>query len=178
MLTRYAERPIDTRRRRPHDRAVRRIVLSALVALVAGALLVGAAAPAPAVAVVKTAYNATLKTTIVVDGAGRTLYMFVPDGRGTPVCAAAHPDCPKVWPAFATRGKPRAGKGIDASLLSVTKGAGGARQVAYNRHPLYYFRGGHGTGAGDRLPGHVRGQGVHSLWFVLSAKGTPIRARP
>jgi predicted lipoprotein with Yx(FWY)xxD motif len=50
--------------------------------------------------------------------------------------------------------------------------------VSYNRHPLYYFRGGHGTGTGDKLPGDIRGQGVQSVWFVLSARGTPIRARP
>jgi predicted lipoprotein with Yx(FWY)xxD motif len=124
---------------------------------------------------VKTAFNTKLKATIVVDGKGRTLYMFTADTGGTPNCAAVHPDCPKVWPAFTSAGKPKAGKGVKASLLGVTKGAGGVRQVTYNRHPLYYFRGGHGAGSGDRLAGQVRGQGVQGSWYVLSARGTPIR---
>jgi predicted lipoprotein with Yx(FWY)xxD motif len=144
----------------------------------AAGLLVAVAAPAPTGTVVKTAYNAKLKATILVDGKGRTLYMFTADTGGIPVCAAAHPDCPKVWPALASAGAPRAGKGVKASLLSRTKGAGGVQQVTYNRHPLYYFQGGHGTGAGDKLPGQVRGQGVQNVWFVLSARGTPIRVRP
>jgi predicted lipoprotein with Yx(FWY)xxD motif len=153
-------------------------ILVAALWVAAAAGLPAAAAPSPAGALVKTAYNAKLKAAIVVDGKGRTLYMFTADIGGTPVCAAVHPDCPKVWPAFASRGAPRAGKGIKASLLSITTGAGGVRQVSYNRHPLYYFRGGHGTGTGDKLPGDIRGQGVQSVWFVLSARGTPIRARP
>jgi predicted lipoprotein with Yx(FWY)xxD motif len=150
-------------------------LLTTIAAGLAAVLLAGSATPAPAPAVVKTAYNAALKTAIVVDGKGRTLYMFTADTSGTPNCAAVHPDCPKIWPAYASAGKPVAGKGVKASLLGVTKGAGGVRQVTYNRHPLYLFRGGHGTGTGDRLPGHVRGQGVHGAWYVLSAKGTPIR---
>jgi predicted lipoprotein with Yx(FWY)xxD motif len=163
--------PILTRR-------MKRVVAIAVAAVLAGALLLSTTALGRGAAVsvlVRTAYNAKLKATIVVDGKGRTLYMFTADISGTPNCAAVHPDCPKVWPAFASPGKPRAGAGIKASLLGVTKGAGGVRQVTYNRHPLYYFRGGFGTGTGDRAPGHVRGQGVQGVWYVVSAKGTPIR---
>lgn len=155
---------------------MRRLALTAAAAL----LVIPVAVSAPesgdaAPAVVKTAFNAKLKRAIVVDGKGRTLYMFTADIGGKPNCAAVHPACPRIWPAYTSAGAPRAGKGIKASLLGVTKGAGGVRQVTYNRHPLYYFAGGSGTGTGDKLPGHVRGQGVHGTWYVLAPAGIPIR---
>ena len=156
----------------------------ALVTLLAALLLSGLVVSATAVggqtapssrAVVKTAFNKTLKKTIVVDGSGRTVYMFTADTGGTATCAAADPDCPKVWPAFTSTGKPLAGKGINASLLGTTKGAGGKQQVTYNRHPLYYFHGGFDAGRGDKKPGDVKGQGFVVSWYVLSPKGTPTR---
>jgi predicted lipoprotein with Yx(FWY)xxD motif len=72
-------------------------------------------------------------------------------------------------------GTPRAGAGIDASKLGATERADGRMQITYNRHPLYYFRGGFGYGAPDRKPGDVQGQGFVQLFHVLSPKRTPIR---
>ena len=47
-----------------------------------------------------TAFNKSIKTTILVDNRGRTLYMFGLDGRnGTPTCtddSTYH--CSKAWP--------------------------------------------------------------------------------
>jgi predicted lipoprotein with Yx(FWY)xxD motif len=149
-------------------------------ALVLGGLLVsttalgGRSAPSSR-AVVKVGFNAKLKKKIVVDAKGRTLYMYTADTGGKPACAASTPTCPKVWPALTTNGKPIAGKGINASRLRVVRGAGGSRQVSYNRHPLYYFHGGFGTGTGDKKPGDARGQGVFSAWYVLPPKGMPIK---
>lgn len=101
--------------------------------------------------------------------------MFTGDTGGTPICASTGPDCPKIWPGFTSTGKPLAGKGISAQLLSIVKGAGGKPQVRYNRHPLYYFRGGFGLGRGDTKSGDVGAQGFEHAWYVLSPKGTPIR---
>jgi len=153
-----------------------------LTVLLASVLLSGLAVSATAVggqqastsrAVVKTAFNKTLKRAIVVDGRGLTLYLFTQDTGVTSACAK-DPDCLKVWPALTSTGKPVAGKGINARLLGTTKGAGGRRQITYNRHPLYYFRGGV-VGPGDKKPGDVLGQGFFQQWYVLSPKGTPIR---
>ena len=155
-----------------------------LVALLAALLLSGLAVSTTALggrtaavsrAVVKVAFNTKLKKSIVVDGSGRTLYMFAYDTSGKPTCAAADPACPAVWPAFTSTGKPLAGKGINARLLGIAKGAGGKPQVTYNHHPLYYFHGGSGAGAGDKKPSDVRGQAFFGVWYVLSPKGTPIR---
>ena len=57
-------------------------------------------------AVIKTAYNAKLKKTIVVDGRDRTIYLLISDSGGIPSCAALSPACPKAWPAVAAQGKP------------------------------------------------------------------------
>ena len=145
------------------------------------ALLACSVLAAPSVArsttptVIKTAYNATLKKTIVVDGHGRTVYLLISDAPGAPSCAALSPACPKAWPAVPAQGKPVAGKGVKAALLGVAKGAGGVRQVTYNKHPLYFFHGGFGAPTGDKLPGQVRGQAFYGIWYVLSPKGNSIK---
>jgi predicted lipoprotein with Yx(FWY)xxD motif len=137
------------------------------------------AAPATSVSagstVIKTAYNAALKKTIVVDGRGRTVYLLISDTANKPSCAALSPACPKAWPAVTAQGKPVAGKGINAALLGVAMGAGGVRQVTYKKHPLYLFHGGFGAPAGDKQPGHVRGQGFYGIWYVLSPRGNAIK---
>jgi predicted lipoprotein with Yx(FWY)xxD motif len=149
--------------------------------LITSALLVGLGAlagPSPAATtgatVIKTAHNAQLGREILVDGRGRTLYLLLSDTGGVPTCAALSPACPKAWPAVPAKGRPVAGRGIVAGLLGVAIGAGGVRQVTYNHHPLYYFRGGFGAPAGDRRPGQIRGQAFYGIWFVLSARGRAI----
>jgi len=160
---------------------MRRIALVTVVALLAlSGLLVsatafGEGAASSSRAVLKVAFNKKLKKTIVVDGSGRTLYMFTYDHPGSPQCEAQGPDCPQVWPALTSTGKPLARKGINARLITIVKGAGGKPQVSYNHHPLYHFAGGHGTGAGDKKPGDVNGQAFGYAWFVVSPQGTPIR---
>jgi predicted lipoprotein with Yx(FWY)xxD motif len=148
------------------------------VAAVAAVALLGFSGTAAATgsrAVVTTAFNKTLRTKILVDGNGRTLYMLTSDTSGKPMCAALSPACPKAWPALATTGAPRAGTGVKASLLGTVKGAGGVHQVTYNHHPLYTYHGAIGTPPGDEKPGDVHGQGFYGIWFVLSPKGIPIR---
>jgi predicted lipoprotein with Yx(FWY)xxD motif len=151
-----------------------------LAVLAAGAILLsGAAAAGPArpsqAAVVKIALNKKLKRAIVVDGRGLTLYMFTADRDGKSKCTPElDATCARIWPALTSVGAPRAGKGIKASLLGTT-GEGENQQVTYNRHPLYHYRGLSSYTPGDRKPGHVRGQGFYSQWYVLSPKGAPIR---
>ncbi|MDX3263286.1 hypothetical protein PV336_29455 [Streptomyces sp. MI02-2A] len=72
--------------------------------------------------------------TVLVDGSGRTLYLFTADGKNTNSmdCDAA---CLKLWPPM--EGKPKAGGGVDAGLIGTTDDAGRA-QVTYAGHPLYY----------------------------------------
>jgi predicted lipoprotein with Yx(FWY)xxD motif len=161
---------------------MKRIVWAiALIALVTGASVVasaqGRSTAVRSRAVVKTAFNKKLKRTIVVDGAGHTLYMLTADTSGKPgACASFGPQCTKAWPAYTSKsGAPIAKGKIKASLLKVASGPGAKRQVVYNHHPLYHFAGGQGLGRGDTKAGDVRGQGIEHVWYVLSPKGKPIR---
>jgi predicted lipoprotein with Yx(FWY)xxD motif len=141
------------------------LVVVALCGFIGSVTAVGAAPSARAT--LKVALNPTVKKQIVVDGSGRTLYMFAEDTHGKPQCQNADPTCPKVWPALTSTGKPIAGKGINPRLITIVKGAGGKPQVRYNRHPLYYF-------TGDKKPGDATGLGLAGAWFLVSPKGTAI----
>ena len=99
---------------------------------------------------------------ILVDGSGRTLYLFVHDGDNSASmdCDAS---CKAQWPVV--EGKPTAGDGADASLLGTTKTG---NQATYAGHPLYYY-------AGDKAAGDVNGQGVDQIWYVLDGKGSAVK---
>jgi predicted lipoprotein with Yx(FWY)xxD motif len=142
---------------------------SAVVVVVLSLAIASVASAGGGRATVGVAKNATLKTSILVDQKGLTLYLLVDDSKdGKPHCAGIDPTCPKNWPALATTGAPRAGAGVNAHLLGTVKGAGGVRQVTYNGHPLYHF-------VGDHVPGDVFGQGCVSLWYVLTPAGKPYK---
>jgi predicted lipoprotein with Yx(FWY)xxD motif len=110
--------------------------------------------------------------TVLVDGDGFTLYLFMPDehsGRSTCVgdCAAQWP--PLVLPAGVAA--PVAGPGVNASLLGTTRRTDGSVQVTYNGWPLYLW-------PLDTAPGQATGQGINNLgglWYVENPDGNPIR---
>ena len=152
------------------------VVVVFLLSTVVVATAVGGQAASSSQTRVKTAYNKTLKKSILVDGRGITLYLFALDTKGKPTCTndpTYH--CIKAWPALLTAGAPHAGAGLKASLLGVAKRPDAGVQATYNHHPLYYFRGGPGYGVGDKKPGDVNGQGFAGIWFVVSPRGNPIR---
>jgi predicted lipoprotein with Yx(FWY)xxD motif len=104
---------------------------------------------------------------ILVDGRGRSVYLFERDKRGTSACYGA---CASYWPPVTTTGKPRAGAGVRASLLGVTKRRDGTRQVTYARHPLYEF-------SGDTKAGDTTGEGLTDFgaaWDVVAPNGKGI----
>jgi predicted lipoprotein with Yx(FWY)xxD motif len=140
----------------------------------------------PARAVVKAAFNTTLKTSILVDVRGRTLYVFLADAPDTSTCTddpTYH--CTRDWPPLTTRAAPQAGKGVRPSLLGTIKRTDGRIQVTYKHQPLYLFLGyhrhpGHNCCAEtrpDRKPGDVYGQAWIAYWFVVSPNGNPIYTR-
>jgi predicted lipoprotein with Yx(FWY)xxD motif len=107
---------------------------------------------------------------VLVDSAGRTLYLLSADRQEAATCTAS-PQCAAAWPPLdlAPTSSPVAGSGIHSPLLSTIMAANGARQVTYNRWPLYTFTGDHG-------PGQARGQGIHGfggVWSAVSASGQP-----
>ena len=126
------------------------------------------AAPAPAAggaAQVALGSNAQFGS-ILVDAAGKTLYVFTRDTANTPSCYGG---CASAWPPLlASAGSPAAATGLDASKLGTAARTDGTTQVTYNGWPLYYF-------AKDLQPGDVNGQGLNGSWFVVSPTGDPIR---
>lgn len=127
-----------------------------------------APSPSPAAngATIAVASNAKLGQ-ILVDGAGKTLYLFVADTGSTSTCYTA---CAQIWPPVITSGPPQAGTGATASLLGTTTRTDGKTEVTYAGHPLYYF-------VQDKQQGDATGQGVNGfggLWWVLSPSGAAV----
>ena len=105
----------------------------------------------------------------LANGTGRALYLFVPDSAGKSVCNGA---CAVAWPPYVTKGTPKAGAGVDATKLSTIKRDDGSTQVAYNGHPLYFFK-------GDQSAGTTAGQGLNAfggLWWLVSPTGAAIKS--
>ncbi len=102
---------------------------------------------------------------ILTDASGMTLYMFLNDTSTTSTCTGA---CASLWPALLTNGSPVAGSGVDGTKLGTTTRADGTVQVTYNGHPLYYF-------ANDKAAGDTNGQGIKSIWYVVSPAGDAIK---
>jgi predicted lipoprotein with Yx(FWY)xxD motif len=104
---------------------------------------------------------------IIVDGRGRTLYLFEKDKRSRSACYGT---CATFWPPLLTAGKPSAVRGAKASLLGRTRRRDGTLQVTYAGHPLYRF-------LEDTGPGQTKGEGSQAFgagWDVLSAAGKKI----
>ena len=108
---------------------------------------------------------------ILVNSQGRTLYLFTRDSGTMSECSGA---CAVNWPPLKATGKPTIGTGANASLTSTTSRPGGTKQVTYNGHPLYLFK-------GDSNPGDTNGQGLNAFggnWYALSAAGDKITKQP
>jgi predicted lipoprotein with Yx(FWY)xxD motif len=130
-----------------------------------------ASSAAPASAGTAAAVTVATKTgslgTYLVDGTGRTLYLWVADKSSTSSCDAS---CIKYWPPLT--GTPKAGGSLQQSALSTSARSDGSKQVTYDGHPLYYF-------AGDKAPGDTAGQGSNgsgALWWVVGVDGKAITA--
>ena len=143
-------------------------IAAVVMALVATAVLgAGLAAGSSAArgTTVKTAKSHLGK--IIVDGKGRTLYLFEKDRRGHSACSGG---CAAYWPPLMTSAKPVAGTGVKKSLLGTIRRSNGKKQVTYNGHPLYRF-------VQDTRPGQVKGQDTHFFgggWYVISPSGKKI----
>lgn len=107
--------------------------------------------------------------TILVGPNGHALYLFEKDKSARTTCTAA---CAAGWPPLTTKGAPKAGSGLKASLLSTSKRPDGTTQVVYAGHPLYYY-------AGDRGAGQTSGEGSKAFgaeWYVLSPGGEKVES--
>ncbi len=94
--------------------------------------------------------------TVLVDSAGRTLYVFTDDEAGVSTCLGT---CLVNWPPVVASEAPPAPP-VVAGDLEVIQRADGILQLAYKGLPLYYY-------AGDTSPGDAKGDGRGGVWFVV-----------
>jgi predicted lipoprotein with Yx(FWY)xxD motif len=102
---------------------------------------------------------------VLFDGRDRALYLFTRDARNRSRC---YGDCAVAWPPFYAKGRPRAARGVDQSLLGTIKRRDGRRQVTYKGQPLYFYIDDPG---GQVLCNNVPEFG--GTWYALTARGEP-----
>ncbi len=122
-----------------------------------------AAAPAAGTALTLKVATTSLGS-VLVDGNGRTLYIFTKDEKNKSNCAGG---CLSTWPPFV--GTAKAGTGVDAAKLGTIATADGKTQVTMDGQPLYYY-------APDTAAGDTKGQKVGGVWFVVDGNGVANKA--
>lgn len=105
---------------------------------------------------------------ILTAGYPATLYVNVDDSTHHNACTG---QCAKTWFPLVTHGPPQAGVGVSGNLLGSFRRDDGRRQVTYNGHPLYTYR-------GDHQPVEAKGQGASGRWYVISVSGDPVKGQP
>jgi predicted lipoprotein with Yx(FWY)xxD motif len=105
---------------------------------------------------------------ILVNSAGSILFEFTKDHPKTDTCVKVT-GCSAVWLALPAEGKPSAGPGVRAALLSSTKLPEGGSQVTYAGHPLYIYE------PAPKLTSYVGAKQFGGSWYALNAKGQAVK---
>ncbi len=101
--------------------------------------------------------------TMLFDSNKQAIYVFEKDSRNRTAC---YGDCAEAWPPVFSEGAPRAGNGVQASLLGTIKRRDGRTQVTYAGKPLYFYA--------HEAPGEVRCHNVDlngGFWWVVGPNG-------
>jgi predicted lipoprotein with Yx(FWY)xxD motif len=101
---------------------------------------------------------------VLFSGGDRALYTFTRDGRARSRC---HGECAEAWPPFLAKARPRAGRGVQRSLLGTIR-RGRRRQVTYRDQPLYFYV---RDPKGKVLCNDIVEFG--GTWFAVTAEGEP-----
>jgi predicted lipoprotein with Yx(FWY)xxD motif len=109
---------------------------------------------------------------VLVNGQGRTLYVFSPDHARKVTCVGG---CASVWPPLALSAgeKPDVSRPASSSLVSSDPDPSGGRVVTYAGWPLYTY-------VADPSPGTAHGQALDlngGQWHVIAPSGKIITAR-
>jgi predicted lipoprotein with Yx(FWY)xxD motif len=136
-----------------HRRMTLAVLAVAAAAAITGSALASdvASAAEKKAAVVKTARNAELDRTILVNRRGLSLYTLSAERRGRFICVDA--SCLSLWrPLVVARGT----KPTGAPSLGTVRRPNGKTQVTYRGRPLYTF-------TEDSEPGDVNGEGFRDV---------------
>ena len=102
---------------------------------------------------------------MLFDTAKQAIYVFENDRPNKTVC---YGECAEAWPPVYTEGPPKAGRGVDQSLLGAIERRDGRKQVTYAGKPLYFYA--------HESPGEVRCHNIDlngGLWWVVGPTGEP-----
>ncbi|NEA30564.1 hypothetical protein [Streptomyces sp. SID13031] len=106
---------------------------------------------------------------IVVDGTGRTLYVYDLD-TANPSKSNCDGSCATAWPPLlAGTGTPKL-TGVAATSVGTVTRTDGTKQVTLAGWPLYYF-------AQDTKAGDANGQAVGGIWWVVGPNGQKITTK-
>jgi predicted lipoprotein with Yx(FWY)xxD motif len=100
---------------------------------------------------------------MLFDAKKQAIYIFENDRKDKSVC---YDECAEAWPPVFTKGDPKAGEGVKASLLGTVKRRDGKLQVTYDGKPLYFYA--------NEGPGEVRCHNVNlngGFWWVVGPDG-------
>lgn len=95
----------------------------------------------------------------------QAIYLFDKEQSKRSECYGS---CAMAWPPVLTRGAPEAVGRTRQGLIGITKRRGGAKQVTYRGHPLYYYV--------NEGPGQVFCHNVFQYggtWLVVKPNGKP-----
>lgn len=107
--------------------------------------------------------------TVLVNGQGRTLYVYAPDSAKRVTCTGR---CASDWPPLVISAghKPGTGGEVRSSLVSSDRDPAGGQVVTYGGWPLY-------LDVDDHSSGTAVGQATYDdggLWYVISPAGKVI----
>ena len=96
----------------------------------------------------------------LTDGTGRALYVLTKDTPGNSTCNGT---CAATWPPFTTDILTIPSL-LNMSDFNAIIRTDGMKQMAYMRHPLYYY-------SVDKDAGDLYGQGFNNVWFAANVSG-------
>jgi predicted lipoprotein with Yx(FWY)xxD motif len=143
------------------------LAMGGLTAVAAAAPIALAASGTPTVGLTKTGKG------MILTNKGYTLFAFSRDKANKDNCVKVK-GCTSVWPPLVTKGTPKAGKGVNQSLLGTIKLPNGKKQVTYNKHPLYRYK--------PDLSSHTKADTYYigtflegGYWWGLNASGKLVK---
>jgi predicted lipoprotein with Yx(FWY)xxD motif len=102
---------------------------------------------------------------VLVDGDGRTLYLYTMDHRHR--SSTCDSDCAATWMPLIASQAPVAGSGVNTRRLSSVRRLEGTEQVTYDGWPLYRY-------AKDSRAGDTNGEKVGGVWFAVDPDGSAV----
>jgi len=97
-------------------------------------------------------------SSVLVDGDGNALYLFINDEYGESTCVDA---CEAVWPPVLVQQSPPSVDGaVDPDLVGTIERRDGSRQLTFASWPLYFY-------SLDTEPLAFAGHGVGDSWFLV-----------